>query len=518
MLGLLTPALIAGLLFAFSSFAGDFGRKKYTVPVTVVSPPEMPLPGRTFAIKQAAGATFRDWAVLKLAVDQALSSEFTPAASGADLTLTVAVSNYVPVVAKQAAVTENRNVVVGKKPLTNPFTGKPVLRNGKPVLVDDSQPRPVAVQYWEARGEIALQISVEDSSGARLDSSFSPRSEYSNRVETAVNRVASKHETLPTAEELQALLIRQISAGVQKRYTKSRKSIEVRLAIDDPLRAGNALAASGQWNEALAAWSSAQMKKNPADRIYNMAVAHEAIAYKSFDAGGDPAAGEESAQLAVKLYREALGLDPREKVIRDAMERSAAIQANFGRAKEQYAAEQRRLEIEAANAGVRRKEEEVVQAGAGAGGSKSIDANRPDTAEEAKFRAHVRGRWRSLSEAPPEDRQNELIRLGQNGYKLGGDSAQRVVAQEAARLHQVKANRESYRQAVADYLRAGTTLDASKRAQLNELASLLELAPEDVKAIEAQFKFTDLTAQSAAPAVAKPAKPRAAPATQGVKP
>ncbi len=307
----------------------DFGiRTKHSATITVSRPPDALLRGKTIAIKSRPGVAFREQQTLELAIEKALAGEYTPTKSNAELVMTFAVARAEPVQARKVVQTERRNVKVGQKQGKNIITGKPM-------VVDVYEMRDVPVEYWDARGTLALQVTVHDGAGALLDS-FDADGAYQRRVEVAVNHVATNKETLPTAEALQAELIEQAAGDIRKRYTKTTEPVEVRLTVDDPLRPGNAQAMAGQWKEALASWSAATMKKNPGDKAYNMAVAHEALAYQAYDASRNPDDAQDSFQKAIQLYEEALRSDPGEKFFRQAMERCGQMKANFTRAKDQY--------------------------------------------------------------------------------------------------------------------------------------------------------------------------------------
>jgi hypothetical protein len=465
----------------------DFGiRTKHSATITVSRPPDALLRGKTIAIKSRQGVAFREQQALELAIEKALAGEYTPTKGNAELVLTFAVARVEPVQARNVRQTERRNVKVGQKQGRNVITGKPM-------MVDVREMRDVPVQYWEARGALALQITVHDKSGSLVDS-FDAKGEYLRRVETAVNNVATNKETLPTQEALQHELIGQAAGDIQKRYTKTTEQVEVRLTVDDPLRPGNAQAMAGQWKEALASWSAASMKKNPGDRAYNMAVAHEALAYQAYDASRNPDDAAESFQKAIQLYDEALRSDPGEKFFKQAIDRCGEMKANFARAKDQYAAQERLAQLEVAKAETRlleqeekRKQQEEALA--------ELNSKRADTQDEADFRVIARGRLKSLNgEQVPSDFQTKLVAFGKDAYKLEELPARRVVHQEVERKKRVGANLELYKQTFADLVGADKALDAKDRSALNRLAARLELAQDEVKPIEAQFQYNDLTA------------------------
>ncbi len=496
---------IAGIAILASGmiFSGDFGiRTKYSAKITTSRPPDAMLRGKSISITGREAANFKDRAALELAIEQALSSEFTPAKGAADLNLNFAVLGYEPVSAKTYSQIESRNVVVGKKTTKNIFTGKPM-------QVDDYQMRNVSVEYWEARGQVSLQVTVRDSSGTVLDA-FTPTSQFQQKVELSENRVAKTNRgTLPTPQELEGGLIGKVAADIQKRYTKINETLEVPLAVDHELRVGDGLAGGGQWQEALDAWTSANLKKNQGDKPYNMAVANEALAYKTYDGSRNPDDAEAYFQKAIELYEQALKADPGEKVFRQAMDRCAAMKANFSRAKDQYAAQQRAAEVELAKAEVTAKQEESKRQQEEEA-ARELNSTRPDTADEASFRTIVRSRMRSLAAAPDEAHQVQLVQLGQSAYKLAEVPSRRVVHQEVGRREKVKSNLELYKQTFSDFVSRDKVLDKKERSDLNDLAKRLDLTAEDTGPVEAQFEYKEPSAARAQSASSTtPAKPNA---------
>ena len=500
-IGLLS-LLGAGLLGA----SADFGlRTKHSAAVTISRPPDAMLRGKEITIRPRAGVVFADRQSLELAIERGLASEFTASKDGRDLVLTYAVANFEPVTSKTFTQTEKRSVKVGKKMQKLPFSDKLV-------EVDDMQDRDVSVEYWEARGELGLQLTVNDSSGAMVDS-FNAPSKYLRKVEIAVQGVSKTTESLPTPQSLQSSLIMKVAADIQQRYTKTNHRVDVRLTVDEPLRPGNAMAMSGQWKEALDSWSAVQMKKNPGDRLYNMAVAHESLAYQAYESTRNPDNVEGSFQQAIKLYAEALRSDSGEKFFRFAMDRCAEMQANFARAKEQYSTQQRVAEIEQERADARAKAEQELREKVKLE-ELELTSKRPDTQDEADFRTIARGRLKNASTEPAAGFQGKLVQLGKDGYKLPEMAARRVVHQEVEHLAKARTSLELYKQSFSDLVGADKTLDASDRTALKKLAQRLDLLPEELSPIEAQFDYRNLTTPPPAPAKPKVLAAKPAPAAK----
>ncbi len=488
-----------------SVWASDFGFTKsqaQAAQITIFSPPEVSLRGSALAIRARPGSTaLPDSQALELAMERGLSSEFKIAKAPADLVLEYAASFEQPT-ARTYTVTEARNVQVGTKPMKVPLLGT--------IDMPVYESRPVPVGYWEARGSLNLVVTVTDSTGALVDT-FESKGDVAQKIETSAGGVSSSNAALPTTQALQANLYDAVASKLKQRYTRTSQSVQVRLAVDEPLKSGNAQAMTGQWKKALETWTAVQLKRNQQDRTYNMAVAYEALAYQAYNNSGDPNDAEEFFQQALKLYDEALRLDPKEANFRSAQVRCAEMRTNFSRANEQYASHQRETELEVARAETKRREAEDAL----------LKQARPDTKDEADFREYVRKRIRAMSGDPNQD---ELIKQGGVIYGLTGDLSRRVVLQELDRVEKGRANLEIYQATFSDFV-ADRNVDATDRQALTRLVQRLQLNQADVKAVESRFQFTEPTtspvaskANSVAESTPKPAAPKAGPAAGSTPP
>lgn len=454
---------------AVGAAGADFGTTdRRFAEIPVARPPDQLLRGRTLQLKTQNDGRYPAIAALTASITQAMAAEFTLAAADPDLTLTVNVTAYEPIAIRNYTDVER----------TGPggiFTRQ--------------------VQYWEARAKLSAQVSVVSRSAVSVDSFFS-EGVYLRKIATGENGKPNQVR-LPTRQELDADLLETAAAQVRRRYTRTTEKIQVRMAVPDPLKDGLRLAERGQWKEALAQWSAAEAPRHPAERAYNMAVAYEWLFYNS-EYIDNPEIGQEPLDQAVRLYAEALRLDPGEAQFRLAADRSTQMQANFGRANQQAAILERERAI---------LEASVPSGGAAGPGAKSVAdgaPDRPDTTDEADFRENVRTRLKGRTDAPPADYLANLEKTGAVSYKLAAPDAARIVAQEAARWETFKHNMTEYRQMVADFTDRDKTLDAKERDQLDRFAARAELTREDAAAVEAAFKFTDLAKPASTPAPAPP--------------
>ena len=518
----ITPVSIMFLALPFPGVAGNFGKVSRNVAaINVARPPEALLRGTSIAIKSAPGTGYDDPRGLEQAIERALSATYTPSSSSPDMIMTVAVTSYERIVPKQYNQTEKRNVKVGTKTVKNIITGKPM-------QVDDFQIRDVAVTYWEARGSLAVKVTVKNAEGVALDD-FSPRGEYSKKMEIAENRVPKARDPIPTAQELQAGLQQRIASEIQRRYVRTKEPLEVRLAMDDELHPGNASAMAGRWPDALAKWTAAPSNsKIAADRLYNIGVAHEALAYASYDSSGNPEMAEASFQQAIKNYLEASKLDPGEKFFREAKERCERIRANYARAKEQWDALQRQAAVLEIKEKAKQEAEESRKAEEEARKQREAEqiekdkieltSTRPDSPDEAEFRSMARIKFRSQSGKPSAQYVSQLEENGQRTYKLSPVASKRVVTQELARLDRLHEYRDTFQELIA----RDKTIDAGERDSLKKFAARFALTSAEVDSIESEFQFKDLTAPQTAstketkPAAPKPTAPK--PTTRPAKP
>ncbi len=507
--GIFTSLLIAAAT-PFTATAGDLGKiHRNVVTINVARPPEVLLRGKTIAIKSVPGAAHDDPRGLEQEISRALSDTYTPSPASPDMTLTLAVSNYQRVAARVEHATERRGVKV-KKTVKNIITGKPM-------VVETTEMQDVVVSYWVGQGSLAANISVQTAAGFPLDNNFSPKVEYAQKIEIAEGRTPKNRA--PTPQESLAELHRKIAGEVAKRYVRTTEPLKVMLAMDDPLHAGNDRAMQGRWTEALALWTAvAPNSKIQADRLYNMGVANEALAYAAYAASGNIDSAEAHYQQAIQSYLEASKLDPGEKYFQDAKDRCERLRTNYARAKEQRDAIQRQAIVTEIQEQQRAAEEEARKAEEEARKQREAEqkekdkaeltSNRPDSPDEAEFRNITRLKLRSQPGKPSALYAAQLNENGQRTYKLTAVQSQRVVGQEIERLDHLQEYRDTFKELIA----RDKTIDRPRRDSLTKLAARYTLTPDEVKSIESEFQFKDLTAPlPATTAETKPAAPKPVP-------
>lgn len=278
-------------------------------------------------------------------------------------------------------------------------------------------------------------------------------------------------------------MLQNLASEIQKRYVTTSDQASIFLAVDPELRLGDKLAESGQWKEALDSWTAAAMKKNPGDRMYNMAVAKEALAYAGYTREGNLDEFLPKFQEAMDLYTSALHADPAEKYMQQAVERLQLAKSNI------EAARRMKVEQDAATA---RAARQVVE---GAQKQKLLNAaladKNPDTPDEASFRADVRTELSSATGDITDAKRNELVAFGER-MKLPELRSYRVVSQEIER-------KKSIGQALLDYehvlkpLVSDGKITPSERAQLKDLARREDLDSADVKSVESKYHFEEVS-------------------------
>jgi len=408
---------------------------------------------------------------------------------------------------------------------------------GKERCKDKYDYRIVPVRYWKADARINLRVEVVDNQkdkGFVLDRGFAPESTFSDKKETAVNGETKIGEAdLPDENKINNNLITKVIAGFTHRYTRTNPKEEVELACDDELQPANKLVVDGlnNWESAFDAWESTKMKKkeNEGDRIYNMAVAKEALAYETYEEKLDPSYAIPLFEEALSLYAQAMSLDPKEKYIQKARHRLEKAKANFKRAIEQWEEIRLGRESQIAKFNVEPKVGNDEKAAARAEAMKRPPSE--DTSEEKEFRKNVRVRFSNIisSAEITDTEKNDRISYG---AKLGLNDimAERVIYQEIER----KKNIEEYKREFEGYIADGILSEDEKDA-LAVSAKLYFMTNDDIEAVKLQYKslFKDESVvNSPAPkakesvaakpkvAASKPAenKPAVTPATTADKP
>lgn len=480
------PVLV--LAIAVLAGGGEFRTrldKSENVTLLVPRPAEVALQAKSFDIQYVAGQSgFKRQVELAQLIQQALSRQFEFSNSKPDVVLQFTVIAYEPVMIGKQTQTEMRSINVGSAQ--------------KPQFEERSVP----VVYQLVHGSLTAGVTTVDNSGHIADT-FEPTVQIARRKELLVNGQAPTEEpkswsdafkihsqpksgqpVVETAESLETDMLQEIAIKVQRRYTSATDQVEIALAVDSPLRLGDKLAESGQWKEALDSWSSAAMKHNPSDRLYNLAVAKEALAYVAFAHDNDLDALLPKFKEAMDLYTQALHGDPGEKYMRQAVDRLHLARSDIETARrikvEQDAATEQAVAA-AGNAVQQRKLQEAA-----------LNDHSPDTPDQASFRQDVRVQLAEIKGEVPAAKRDQLIAFGER-LQLSHLQSYRVVAQEIQR-------KKNIGQALQDYedvfkpLVADGNITPSERSQLRNLAKREALDASDVKSIESKYHFTEISA------------------------
>ena len=127
--------------------------------------------------------------------------------------------------------------------------------------------------------------------------------------------------------------------------------------------------------------------------------------------------------------------------------------------------------------------------------SAALKDKTPDTPDEASFRTDVRTELRVVPGDVSDEKQEELIALGQ---KLGLSDlrSERVVWQETERKKQLGQSLSLYENLFKSTVADGK-ITSAERAHLKDVARKLDLDDADVKKVESSYHFEEAATQSA---------------------
>jgi len=394
-----------------------------------------------------ADQNFTEQARLKAQIEQALARDFNVDVAKADVRLLVTVVAY-----------------------DTPTVTNHVQMESRPVTVGNTvQNQTVPVNYWVGSGRISLRVRMVDSDGVPMDT-FDPDEVYRVTRENVVRETGPgtrnnnsvmdrlKVPSIPfgnkksapkpeeaaavtgkemTPAEINAAMLDTVSVKIRRRYVRSTDPVEFKLACDEELRPGNRMAvgSSPDWEKATKLWTDADVGKNEADRVYNLAVAQEALAYKAYEATLNPADTVPFFDQSLLLYQKAQQLDPGEKYINASAERLKIASTNIKRALDQRKLWESERD-KARDTFIAERE-----------GQKAIDVKRADYPKEAAFRQLMRA---SLAADPKGDSSP----MRATGEKLGlsEPEVQRVITQETKRLEGLMSYEAMFKQMVSDGL------------------------------------------------------------------
>ena len=226
------------------------------------------------------------------------------------------------------------------------------------------------------------------------------------------------------------------------------------------------------------------MKKNPADRLYNMAVAKEALAYADYARDANLDDFMPKFQDAMDLYSKALHADPSEKYMRQAVDRLELAKTNIDNTRK-IQTEQQEQTAKAAKKAIEEAKSSKLRDAA-------VKDESPDTPDEASFRADVRTELSGITGDVSDAKRDHLIALGQ---KLGLPElkSDRVVLQEIERKKQVVQSLSDYEDLFKPFAADGK-ITAAERARLKTIAKKLDLDTSEVKTIEDKYQFDEVSA------------------------
>ena len=474
---LLVIGLFSPMLFA-AQFRCGFLKRKVETTLSIPRPPDVLILTRNIQVvvaEKPKSLNRQDENRMRREVEQALTPDFIIDNNKPETIFKIYVVDYEPVI-REYRQTERRRVVVGQECKKD--------KNGKESCTDKYEYRDVPVRYWEANVQMNWRVEAVGSSGMLLDSAFRPGDVYKSKKEMSINGVPQPDaKSLPSEREIRNQLIANMALKFTSRYRKTYDYLTVDLACSDELTPGNKLVedsanvARKNWEGALKLWGAAKMKRTEyeGDRLYNMAVAYEALAFGAFDVSGVPEDADHQFDKAMELYQQAMTMDPEEKYIQRAAERLQISKNNLRRAKEhrdikeheeQFVLESTQVEEEA-----RRQAAALIE--------------REDTTEEKNFRTYVRARFGNLA-AVDDEELDKVVFFGRERFKLDENQTFRVVYQENMRKDKIRQYKEDFEIFVVKGL-----ITKDDRDALNAIAESLSLTADDVKTVESSYTFKD---------------------------
>lgn len=401
-----------------------------------------------------------------------------------------------------------------------------------PLKKDGSATKEVEVEQWTAQGHIAVRAEVVDSAGVLVDG-FAPQASVKGQAVVSVDGVDRLDRTqMPTSDAVLAKLVDDLVVQFRPRYCPPVTELEVPLAVDEELRAGNQFAKNGDLPAAVKSWEAAVLSRQPtaADRIHNIGAAYEVQAYDMLMRQGELNQIKPYLQRAAKQYSEAAALDPEEKYITRASERVRSAFALIEALDELEQKRQKTLASKTRPSPWPPKATAQAENGYPAGQSGSQDGAgqgtinwpkqggtaenpdrqggsspavldpaaeealaqalndaRPDTPQEKVFRQFVNMRLRAANGPVDDATRKQIESNGPLAYGLTALSSKRVVHQEAQAWAAAQPKIAAYRESFIAFGKDGG-ISPEERAVLDTLAKSLGLSEEDRKSVEGAVK------------------------------
>ncbi len=482
---------------------GPFGSKEMKVTIQVLKAPEIYLGAKN--VRVLFGSAGKDvnegeraqvGERVRLAVEQQFATDFDIASEPPDCRIVMRITEYTPPQVNIFNVSEKHRFKIGERVVE----AKTLSNNGTTEEV--YQDRVVLVQYWQGTGTLKLDVEVYNAGGTLIDS-FSPAATSSEKITVAIageSQLAGR--ILPTREDVLESLVAQAAKVFGSRYLKVRRDETFQLAVEDELRPGNVRAIAGDWPEALRLWEAARIKKkqNEGDRLFNMGVANEVLAYKAYSAGkleeSDPL-----FKLSIALYSDAERADPKDHHMVEGKLRVTAARNGIDQSLKQYTEQREKLRLADAD----RARQEVEAKAQAETVAKAVAFVREDTSDEANFRKLIAIELRRSAATLSAEDHTRLEQMGVP-YHLLPLEIKRVIGQEIIKRDEHRSNLEKYR-SLFGTLAEDNKITKEEREQLASASRNLNLAPDEVKTIEAQYRFTeDWAKPKTVPAKVRPHK------------
>jgi len=504
--------LFSPALFATSFYCWTRTPERTQTTLSIPRPPDVLIPRRNVRVVVAETPktlNAEDSSLIRRAVELALVEEAGTVAKIAQVpgfiidndnpsvTFKIYVVNF-DLNINRPKQTEERLVVVGQDWTTD--------SRGNRVSTDRYGNRTVPVEYWEALASISWRIEVEDSSGMLIDSGFNPRGTFSEKRELSVNGVSPKNQK-PLLSESQIktqLYVRAVSSFFPRYRTTYDVFNAVDLACNNEFMPANKLVENStnptkrDWEGALKLYESVVPgKNNESGKIYGMAVAYEALAFRAYETSGDPKNADPYFDKALELYDQAMTMDPKEKYIQQAAQRLTTSKNNLKKIKEQKEIldreerfNQELAEIE--NEARQLAEEERQRTAKAREEARTRALERPeesDAPEEKIFRTYLRARLGNLDVLDDD----EVVSVAQSRFKLDEEQALRVFTQEIERLKQEVVRLENIKKYQEDFeiFVLDGIITKDERDVMNAIAASLSLTAEDIKIAESVYEFKD---------------------------
>lgn len=301
-------AVLAVLLALGLQAFAKFGMSKTRVVLARVRPPANPLLAERVYLGVGSDSpeiTGSHIAIVRGRLEDALRGrglyQLVDRDTDADAALTVSLADLSAEVRDEIR-TEQEYVKIGER---QEWNDKKKRMETKDVYGYRSEP----VSWRVAGGSLSATVEVRGTDGSPRTADVGTSYHQQFKVGSGIPPQAS------TEDSLRRFLVTAAADNVIAQVTFAPDPVEVLLAVNDELKAGNKLAQAGLFQEAMDEWGRRTYKGGTeAARLHNIGVAHEALAYKL-----PPFTAEHGGHLeqAKEMYLKALQLDSGEKYFRD---------------------------------------------------------------------------------------------------------------------------------------------------------------------------------------------------------